>query len=341
MFNSNIFEAKLPVKLQLDKKYISITENKKQEDIVNTPKNAALLHKAVKGLDYKQVEKLLKEGVSPDITVDGYTPFYNLVTGNADLEMAKLLIQYGADISKPTADFVSIAPFDMATCGIEERLPLIPLMLESAVPNPRDSDIKSVVDINDSSILNNAYDMIKKGDFNTLDLLIKHGLKLEQKDNTQLLNVAIQGLSKAREENLPQERYLKLIDDFASKYNQEKNKQAMVNDVTPIMLASQLGQTDIIEKLANAGHNPNQHLSAGIWKEPTTALMQATNTGNLYSVKKLLEVGAKLEEKDEFGRTAYYLAKTISELTYEQFKNLSYKNERKTRQEYLKILQIT
>src|SRR5207237_4433160 len=135
-----------------------------------------MLNKAVKDLDYRQGEKLLKQGISPDIMVDGKTPFYNLVVGKADIEMAKLLIKYGADISKPTEDLLFTMPFYMATCGVKERLPLIPLMLESSVPNPRDADIKSVVDINDSRILKNAYNMIEKVDFNTLDLFIKHGL---------------------------------------------------------------------------------------------------------------------------------------------------------------------
>ncbi|WP_339048820.1 hypothetical protein [Candidatus Mesenet endosymbiont of Phosphuga atrata] len=72
LFNSNIFEAKLPVKLPLDKNAITITSYK--PDWLDSHKNAHLMHNAAKNGDIEQIKKLLAQGIHVDIKVSDGTP---------------------------------------------------------------------------------------------------------------------------------------------------------------------------------------------------------------------------------------------------------------------------
>ena len=74
--------------------------------------------------------------------------------------------------------------------------------------------------------------------------------------------------------------------------------------VTPLMLAAETAQTDMVQFLLDKGALPNRR----DFKHGATALMAAAKSGNIEIVKTLLDRGAEVNGKSRRGRTPLFYA---------------------------------
>jgi hypothetical protein len=87
------------------------------------------------------------------------------------------------------------------------------------------------------------------------------------------------------------------------------NAKTRYHESTALIEASYSGHTEIVEMLLENGADVNATTTTGYHE--ATALMEASKYGHTEIVKMLLENGANVNAKDDKGRTALYMAKTI------------------------------
>jgi ankyrin repeat protein len=76
-------------------------------------------------------------------------------------------------------------------------------------------------------------------------------------------------------------------------------RQANAFGVTPLAIAAEKGDADVLRLLLSAGADPNAGLSVG-----ETALMTASRTGRIAPIQLLLDHGAAIDTRDGRGQTA-------------------------------------
>jgi ankyrin repeat protein len=75
---------------------------------------------------------------------------------------------------------------------------------------------------------------------------------------------------------------------------------ADADGVTPLMIASALGKTDVVKTLLETGAAPDAHTKA----DELTALMFAADAGHLDTVQVLIDGGASVQAVDKFNCSA-------------------------------------
>src|SRR6185312_2921186 len=124
-----------------------------------------------------------------------------------------------------------------------------------------------------------------RGDKSAVQTLIqqKADVNAQQVDGTSALHWAVQAND------------LQLADLLLR--NGAKAGAANKAGATPLLLATQNGNSAIIDRLLTAGADPNVPLT----KTGDTALMMAARTGKPDSVKTLLDHGAKINAAETWG----------------------------------------
>ena len=225
-----------------------------------------------------RVRYLLKQGINVNMTNkdDGWS-LLTIVSQNGNTEVAKLVLEYGADVSFKDSNGWSALMFACRNGWIEiARL----LLYYGADVNTQTSDGISVLMIS-------RFTKLTK-------LLLDHGanMNLQNKDGATALMISIQNKDLDREDAV----------EMLLKYGADMDIQNC-EGTSALMIALQKGDMYIAEKLIKCGARINIQNVKGI-----SALMIATQYGRTKIVELLLECGADVNAQDSERKSAIMIA---------------------------------
>ncbi len=316
---TKVFRLKNDIILTLIKhnKHINITDNKGY-----TPLLLSIIKR-----DERIVEELLKKGANVnfegkvDMFIGDITPFSLLLFTKENIQIIKLLIEYGADLKY---DNIGWRAFKKAILDNDEEvykilidcqvhmgksLDLSAHILFHAVYNNNFALLKRVIekyeiaDVNYThykfgrtllpiAVANESYDMVK--------FLIKHGIDINQEfiDGTNSLMIAVNYMLD-EEKTKDNEKIIRLLIDSDIDINKETDR-----GFTALMVASKdKHSTKNLEILLNNGANINHQNKDGL-----TALISSIKERNFKVIKILIEKGADVNIPDHQGITPLMLA---------------------------------
>ena len=283
----------------------------------NKIKATLKLFKAINNNDLEQVKKLIKAGadVNAKSDIEG-TPLI-LAVEKRNTEIVKFLLSSGADVNKKitSVECIEGCGSPLLNAASEGQIELVKILIKAGADvNIESMDKETPIML---ASINNYEDVVKilkaagakddlysavmRGDIETVKSLIKNG---EDVNKTHLVwNDALGDY----------EIYPSIIEAIKKEYweivreliKAGANVNIVGTDGTPLTLVARKGNLDIIRDLLKNG------ASAGLNK----ALFEAVIMSNKDIVKELLNAGADVNYKNEYGKTPLSVAKYNKEIS--------------------------
>lgn len=230
------------------------------------------------------------------------------------------------DVSKVHPDATSVVPSATSSASrpCEQPQPQQPKEVPAEVPTapapseePKKADLALVVDPRPKKKPKSLVKACKDNDMIAIDELLKSGADLEDLgmwDNTPLLVSCTYGHAEAAMRLVTQKANVRARNEHGASPLHYAAVEGLQDVAEALLAAARADGGDIeVSKLVNCGHAKvyNRHLDAYAQRVPLTS---AAESGFPEVAGLLLAAGALLEDPDEDGRTALWLAARHSKL---------------------------